>query len=105
MRRRHELTDSEWARLAPLLPPRRAGKRRKDDRLVIDGILWKLAAGAPWRDVPERSGAWQSGYTRFRRWRWGGGWDRKPGAGQQPAHGGGGPSAWGPPSGRHGVRA
>ncbi len=51
MRRRHELTDAEWARLAPLLPPRQAGKRRKDDRLVINGILWKLATGAPWQSV------------------------------------------------------
>ena len=76
MRRRHELTDAEWARLAPLLPPRTAGKRRKDDRLVINGILWKLATGAPWRDLPERFGPWKSVYTRFRRWRRAGVWDR-----------------------------
>ncbi len=76
MRRRHELTESEWARLAPLLPPRKAGKRRKDDRLVINGILWKLATGAPWRDLPERYGPWQTVYTRFRRWTVAGVWDR-----------------------------
>jgi transposase len=85
MGRRHELTESEWARLAPLLPPRKAGKRRKDDRLVIDGILWKLATGAPWRDVPERYGPWQSVYTRFRRWRRAGVWDRMLAAVQQQA--------------------
>ena len=85
MRRRHELTESEWARLAPLLPPRKAGKRRKDDRLVIDGILWKLATGAPWRDLPERYGPWQSVYTRFRRWRRAGVWDRMLAAVQQQA--------------------
>ena len=60
MRRRHEVTDAQWARLAPLLPPRKAGKPRKDDRPVIDGILWKLATGAPWPGalwaVPERYG-------------------------------------------------
>src|SRR5918911_1634407 len=49
MGRRHELTDAQWARLAPLLPPRQAGKPRKDDRLVINGSLWKLATGAPGR--------------------------------------------------------
>src|SRR3712207_5907507 len=76
MRRRHELTDAQWARLAPLLPPRKPGKRRKDDRLVINGILWKLATGAPWRDLPERYGPWQSVYTRFRRWTQAGVWDR-----------------------------
>ena len=75
MRGRHELTDTEWARLEPLLPPRKAGKRRKDDRLVINGILWKLATGAPWRDLPERYGPWQSVYTRFRRWTVAGVWD------------------------------
>ena len=85
MRRRHELTDSEWARLAPLLPPRKGGKPRKDDRLVIDGILWKLATGAPWRDLPERYGPWQSIYTRFRRWRRAGVWDRMLAAVQQQA--------------------
>ena len=85
MRRRHELTDAEWARLAPLLPRRKAGKRRKDDRLVINGILWKLATGAPWRDVPERYGPWQSVYTRFRRWTRAGVWDRMLAAVQRQA--------------------
>jgi transposase len=76
MRRRHELTDAEWARLAPQLPPRKAGKARKDDRLVINAILWKLATGAPWRDLPERYGPWPSVYTRFRRWTRAGVWDQ-----------------------------
>lgn len=74
--RRHELTDAEWARLAPLLPPRKAGAPRKDDRAVINAIRWKLATGAPWRDLPERYGPWQTVYTRFRRWGRAGVWDR-----------------------------
>src|SRR5215216_5414614 len=82
MHRRHELTETEWARLAPLLPPRKAGK---DDRLVIDGILWKLATGAPWRDLPERYGPWKSVYTRFRRWRRAGVWGGMLAAVQQQA--------------------
>ena len=85
MRRRHELTDAQWARLAPLLPPRKAGKPRKDHRLVINGILWKLATGAPWRDLPERYGPWQSVYTRFRRWTRAGVWDGIFAAVQQQA--------------------
>jgi transposase len=76
MRRRHELSDAEWERLGPLLPPPKAGKPRKDDRLVVNGILWKLATGVPWRDLPERYGPWQSVYTRFRRWTNAGVWDR-----------------------------
>src|SRR5215216_1023704 len=85
MRRRHEVTETEWARLAPLLPSRKAGKPRKDDRLVINGILWKLATGVPWRDLPERYGPWKSIYTRFRRWRRAGVWDGMLAAVQQQA--------------------
>src|SRR5579884_3440823 len=74
--KRHELTDAAWARLAPLLPAARGGPARKDDRLVLNAILWKLGTGAPWRDLPERYGPWQSAYTRFRRWTAAGVWDR-----------------------------
>jgi transposase len=76
MRKRHEVTDVEWARLQRLLPPRKAGKQRRDDRQLINGILWKLATGAPWRDLPERYGPWPTVYTRFRRWTLSGVWDR-----------------------------
>ncbi len=76
MRTRHELSDGEWARLQPLLPPHTAGKPRRDDRRIINGILWKLATGAPWRDLPERYGPWATVYTRFRRWTIAGVWDR-----------------------------
>lgn len=75
MRRRHELSDTEWARLRPLMPPRKAGRRRQDDRRIVNGILWKLATGAPWRDLPEWYGPWQTVYTRFRRWTRAGVWD------------------------------
>ena len=35
---------------------------------MLNGIVWKVRSGAPWRDVPDRYGSWQSVYTRFRRW-------------------------------------
>src|SRR4051794_37407820 len=76
MRRRHELSDTEWARLQPLLPPRKPGRPRHDDRRMLNGILWKLATGVPWRDLPERYGPWQTCYERFRRWQADGTWDR-----------------------------
>src|SRR5918992_2604117 len=95
MRRRHELTDAEWARLAPLVPPRKAGKPRKDDRPVINALLWKLATGAPWRDLPERYGPWPSVYTRFRRWTRAGVWERIFAAVQRQADAGGA-IGWGP---------
>ena len=74
---RGELTDTAWARIAPLLPSgRRRGKQWADHRRVINGILWKVRTGAPWRDLPERYGPWQTCYDRFVRWRRDGTWDR-----------------------------
>ena len=74
--RRHELTEQQWERLAPLLPPRKPGAPAKDHRLIINAILWKLTTGAPWRDLPEWYGPWSSVYTRFWRWTVAGVWDR-----------------------------
>ncbi len=88
--RRHELSDAAWARLAPLLPAAKPGPARKDDRLVLNAILWKLRTGAPWRDLPERYGPWQSAYTRFRRWAAAGVWDRVFAAVQRQADAAGG---------------
>ncbi|MFD0399706.1 IS5 family transposase [Kitasatospora sp. NPDC127121] len=69
MVRRHELSDAEWAVLSRFLPASGvAGRPRSDDRLVLNGIVWKLRTGTSWRDVPERYGSWQTLYTRFRRW-------------------------------------
>ncbi len=67
--------------LKVLLPvEREAGKRGRgrppeDNRNVINGILWRLRAGAPWRDVPEKYGNWNSIYRRFRRWSTCGVWE------------------------------
>ena len=53
MLRRYELTDEEWLRIEPLLPPENTGKQgrpRKDNRIIINGIVWLARSGAPWRD-------------------------------------------------------
>lgn len=42
---------------------------------MINGILWKLRTGAPWRDVPERYGPWKTCHERLRRWTDDGTWD------------------------------
>ena len=74
---RGELTDKAWAQLAPLLPRNgRRGQPWADHRRVINGILWKLRTGAPWRDLPERYGPWKTCYDRLVRWRRDGTWDR-----------------------------
>src|SRR2546429_7573593 len=84
---RHELTDTQWAQLAPLLPPARSrtGRPNHDHRTILNGILWKLATGVPWRDLPERYGPWQTVYTRFRRWTRAGVWDQLLAAVQRQA--------------------
>jgi transposase len=75
---RFELTDAEYERIAPLLPslkPRRGGRWR-DHRRVINGILFRVRTGCPWRDVPERYGPYQTLYKRFARWGEDGTWAR-----------------------------
>ena len=75
---RHALSDEQWARLRPLFPPpsQGRGRPRQDDRVIVDGIIWRLATGVPWRDLPERFGSWRTVYSRFRRWQQAGVWER-----------------------------
>lgn len=71
MLRRYELTDEEWLRIEPLLPPENTGKQgrpRKDNRTIMNGIVWLARSGAPWRDLPERYGSWKTVYSRFCKW-------------------------------------
>ncbi|WP_210570600.1 IS5 family transposase [Streptomyces sp. GESEQ-4] len=72
---RGELTDVAWERIGPLLP-RVDGRGRpwRDHRQVVNGVLWRLRTGAPWRDLPERYGPWQTVYERFARWEMDGTW-------------------------------
>ena len=71
MLRRYELTDDEWNRIADLLPPENTGKQgrpRKNNRTILNGMVWIARSGAPWRDLPERYGPWETVYSRFRKW-------------------------------------
>jgi len=62
------LSDEQWARLEPLLPKRSsAGRPWKDNRAVLEGILWVLKTGARWRDLPPDFGV--SAATCWRRLR------------------------------------
>ncbi len=75
---RGDLTNEQWARLAPLLPkgtkPGRPPKWTK--RQLINGIRWRTRTGAPWRDLPARYGPWQTVYGLFRRWQRNGTWQQ-----------------------------
>jgi len=68
--RRADLTDAQWAVLEPLLPAGRKPGRPPvwTKRQLIDGIRWRVRAGAPWRDVPVEDGPGQTVYGLFRRW-------------------------------------
>jgi len=73
-----EVYSSQWRRLEPLLPPERprTGRPNHDHRTILNGILWVLRTGAPWRDLPERYGRVGTVSSRFYRWRQSGVWQR-----------------------------
>ncbi|MFE7430615.1 IS5 family transposase [Streptomyces sp. NPDC057545] len=75
---RGDLTDTQWARLEPLLP--RGKKPGRPSiwmrRQLIDGIRFRTRTGVPWWDVPERYGPWGRVYDLFRRWQRDGTWQQ-----------------------------
>jgi transposase len=78
MLRRDEIKDEDWDRIKDLLPgqPGDPGVTAKDNRLFINAVLWIAKTGAPWRDLPERLGQWNSVWRRFDRWAGKGVWQR-----------------------------
>jgi transposase len=75
---RHAITDEHWERIEGLLPGQVGdpGVTAKDNRLFVDAVLWIAKTGAPWRDLPERFGKWNSAWRRFDRWSAKGVWRR-----------------------------
>lgn len=67
---RHALTDEQWNRIKGLLPGKVGdpGQSGRDNRLFVDAVLFIAKTGAPWRDLPERFGNWNSIWRRFDRW-------------------------------------
>lgn len=68
-----DLTDAQWDAIEPLVPkpPRRAdgrGRPWRDPRDVLNGILWILRTGAPWKDLPGRYPPYQTCHRRFQQW-------------------------------------
>ena len=68
--RRHEISDDHWDRIKDFLPGQQGdpGVTAKDNRLFVNAVLWIAKTGAPWRDLPERFGPWNSVWKRFDRW-------------------------------------
>jgi transposase len=66
---RHRLTDEQWALICDLFPsPAKTGRPPTDRRMIVDGILWILRTGSPWRDLPEEFGPWGTVWDLFDKW-------------------------------------
>ena len=70
MARRYEVTDEQWEVLQTYFgnSPKQTGRPQSDNRKLLNGVLWILHTGAPWRDLPEYYGPWQTVYKRFAQW-------------------------------------
>jgi len=68
---RHDIPDNLWQRLEPHVRPWRKdprGRPNADTRCILNGVVWILRTGAPWRDLPDEFGPWQTVYKRFNAW-------------------------------------
>ena len=68
-----ELTNEQWKRIEPIilsLIPKKdpRGRRPRDPRDVLNGILWILRTGPPWKDLPQRYPPYQTCHRRFQQW-------------------------------------
>ena len=64
-----ELTDEQWKYIKPYLPPQPiTGRKRADDRKVINGILFVLITGCRWSDMPECYGSPVTAWRRLKSW-------------------------------------
>jgi transposase len=86
MPERQEIPDAAWSVLEPMLPTsKRTGRPLADHRGVVEGVVWRFRTGAPWRDVPERFGNWNTIYCKFNDWSRDGTWARLLAAAQARA--------------------
>ncbi len=66
---RHRLTDEQWDLIRDVFPPRKhTGRPPRDRRSIVDGILWVLRTGSPWRDLPDDFGPWATVWDLFDTW-------------------------------------
>lgn len=66
---RLRMNDRQWLRIQPMIPDGKPGGRPTlDRRTILDGILWILRTGAPWRDLPDEFGTWQTAWRVFDQW-------------------------------------
>jgi transposase len=69
----YEINDNQWERIKGMLPPERTGKPGRpcvtSNRDVMNGVLWILRTGAPWKEVPQEYGRKSTLYDRFKAWK------------------------------------
>lgn len=66
---RHRLTDDQWEVIKDVFPPpARRGRPPSCRRMIVDGILWILRTGAPWRDLSDEFGPWGTVWDLFDTW-------------------------------------
>jgi transposase len=72
------LSDTQWARIEPLMPSSHGQRGRpfRDHREVVEGIIFRFRAGVPWRDLPAEFGPWQTVWKRHRKFSGDGTWDK-----------------------------
>ncbi|WP_407939523.1 IS5 family transposase [Nocardia terrae] len=72
------LTDRQWELLELLLPKSEGhvGRNFANNRLIVEGMLYRLRTSLPWRDLPDHFGPWQTVWKRHRRYAADGTWDR-----------------------------
>ena len=74
---RDVISDEVWAVIGPLFPEAKTtGRPPVDRRAVVEATAWRFRTGAPWRDLPERFGNWNTIYKNFNRWAEQGVWTR-----------------------------
>lgn len=78
LQHRHDISDRLWNKIEPHLPGYNGTKGRPayNNRRFINGVMWILRTGAPWRDLPESYGDWKNTHRRFSRWRDSGVWEK-----------------------------
>ena len=71
------LSDRQWDRISDRVigRPDQCGSTGRDNRMFIEAVLWLVRTGAPWRDLPDEFGNWNSVFRRFSRWSEKGVWD------------------------------
>jgi transposase len=72
------LSDEQWSLISGQIigRPDQRGSTGRDNRMFVEGVLWIVRTGAPWRDLPEAFGEWNSVFRRFSRWSQKGVWQR-----------------------------